>query len=134
MAKNGFKIFDSDTHVGPAANVLERYLSQSEKQKLQNWEKYKFVNPLNGDVEYTFGRRKYLRKLGSAGPEPDRRRTSRDVADRKYPDDLPLPKAEVDPAERIKDMDREGVDVNLTLPSSWFGTFTAGDDIELEAG
>jgi predicted TIM-barrel fold metal-dependent hydrolase len=30
-------------------------------------------------------------------------------------------------------MDREGVDVNLTLPSSWFGTFTANEDVELEA-
>jgi predicted TIM-barrel fold metal-dependent hydrolase len=29
-------------------------------------------------------------------------------------------------------MDFEGVDVNLTLPSGWFGTWTAGDDIELE--
>ena len=132
MARNGFKIFDSDTHVGPAADILERYLSKSEKQKLESWERYKLVNSLNGHVEYTFGRRNYRRKLGSAGPEPERPRTSRDVADRKYPADLPLPEAEVDPAERIKDMDREGVDVNLTLPSSWFGTFTAGDDVELE--
>ena len=38
------------------------------------------------------------------------------------------------PAERIKDMDFEGVDVNLTLPSGWFGTWTAGDDVALEMG
>jgi len=30
---------------------------------------------------------------------------------------------------RIADMDFEGVDVNLTLPSGWFGTWSAGDDI-----
>jgi predicted TIM-barrel fold metal-dependent hydrolase len=30
-------------------------------------------------------------------------------------------------------MDHEGVDVNLTLPSGWFGTWTAGDDIALES-
>ena len=29
-------------------------------------------------------------------------------------------------------MDHEGVDVNLTLPSGWFGTWTAGDDVALE--
>jgi predicted TIM-barrel fold metal-dependent hydrolase len=29
-------------------------------------------------------------------------------------------------------MDYEGVDANLTLPSGWFGTWTAGDDIALE--
>src|SRR6516162_1795629 len=33
---------------------------------------------------------------------------------------------------RIKDMDYEGVDVHLTLPSGWFGTWTAGDDVALE--
>ena len=27
MAKNGYKIFDSDTHVGPQADILERYMS-----------------------------------------------------------------------------------------------------------
>ncbi len=44
----------------------------------------------------------------------------------------PSPRVDDDPAERIADMDREGVDVNLTLPSGWFGTWTAGDDIALE--
>ena len=33
---------------------------------------------------------------------------------------------------RIADMDFEGVDVNLTLPSGWFGTWSFGDDIALE--
>ena len=31
-------------------------------------------------------------------------------------------------------MDYEGVDVNLTLPSGWFGTWTSGEDVALEAG
>src|SRR4029077_3825399 len=30
-------------------------------------------------------------------------------------------------------MDREGVDVNLILPSGWFGTFTLSEEVELEA-
>ena len=34
MAKDGFKIFDCDTHVGPDANVLDRYLSEAEKKRL----------------------------------------------------------------------------------------------------
>jgi hypothetical protein len=36
----------------------------------------------------------------------------------------PSPLVDSDPGERIKDMDHEGVDVNLTLPSGWFGTPT----------
>ncbi len=44
------------------------------------------------------------------------------------------PHVDHDPAERIRDMDYEGVDVNLTLPSGWFGTWTTGDDVALEMG
>src|SRR3979411_3560106 len=44
----------------------------------------------------------------------------------------PSPQVDADPAARIADMDYEGVDANLTLPSGWFGTWTAGDDIALE--
>jgi predicted TIM-barrel fold metal-dependent hydrolase len=135
MAKNGFRIFDSDTHIGPHADVLERYLSESEKRRLDSWEPWKFVDPRNGHSMYTRYARKFLRVLGRAEAEKEKKRTSRDQAVRKHAkeEDMPRPQAEVDPAERIKDMDREGVDVNLTLPSSWFGTFTADEDVELEA-
>src|SRR5256885_1670510 len=44
----------------------------------------------------------------------------------------PSPQVDDDPAARIADMDLEGVDVNLTLPSGWFGTWTTGDDVALE--
>ena len=136
MAKNGFKIFDSDTHIGPHADILEGYLSESEKRRLDSWEPWKFVDPSNGHSWYTRYARKFLRRLGSAEPEKEHKRTSRDGEKlRKYSkeEDTPRPQAEVDPAERIKDMDREGVDVNLTLPSAWFGAFTADEDVELEA-
>ena len=29
MARNGFKIFDSDTHVGPYMEVLEKYITDA---------------------------------------------------------------------------------------------------------
>lgn len=129
MARNGFRIFDADTHVGPAADVLEQYLTAAERRRLDPWESYKVVDSQSGHVEYARGRRNYPRRLGSADA---RDRPRRAVRKHRNEADLPRPEAEVDPAERIKDMDREGVDVNLTLPSSWFGTFTVGDDIELE--
>jgi predicted TIM-barrel fold metal-dependent hydrolase len=131
MAVNGFKIFDTDTHVGPAANVLERYLTPAEKLRLVPWEPDKWTDPRNGQTMYRRFYRKYLRRLGSATPDPDKPRTSRfeETVNRAEP----RHEAEVDPAERIKDMDLEGVDANLILPSSWFGTFTAHDDIPLEA-
>ena len=38
MAKNGYKIFDSDTHVGPFMEVLDKYVSDTERSKLAGWE------------------------------------------------------------------------------------------------
>lgn len=132
MARNGYKIFDSDTHVGPYMEVLEKYLTESEKTRLAGWEQYKTVNKF-GHETYNKGQRIYRRRLGDA--EPDQApadymagftgvRRERDVSRR----------GDHDPAERVKDLDYEGVDVNLTLPSGWFGTWTAGDDVPLEAG
>ena len=35
MARNGFKVFDSDTHVGPHADILERYTTADVKERLK---------------------------------------------------------------------------------------------------
>jgi Amidohydrolase len=130
MARDGYRIFDSDTHVGPDARILAGYLSEAEKDRLSSWEAYKSKDR-SGHETYTKGQRRYRRRLGTA--EPDEapsgymagftgvRRTRQ-----------PSPLVDSDPGERIKDMDHEGVDVNLTLPSGWFGTWTASDDVALE--
>jgi len=130
MARDGFRIFDSDTHVGPSMNVLDHYLAAAEKAWLADWEKWKDTNPRTGRVTYTKGGRSYQRRLGTAAAEtgPARYMAAFTGANRARPS----PRVDDDPAERIADMDREGVDVNLTLPSGWFGTWTAGDDVGLE--
>ena len=69
MARNGFRIFDSDTHVGPYMDVLERYLSAAEKSKLADWEPHRAKS--KGFPVYTKGQRRYLRKLGTAQATPD---------------------------------------------------------------
>jgi hypothetical protein len=38
MARDGYRIFDSDTHVGPDARILAGYLSEAEKDGLRGWE------------------------------------------------------------------------------------------------
>ena len=131
MARDGYRIFDSDTHVGPDAAILSTYLSAAEKDRLAGWDKYRSTGRF-GHVTYTKGQRTYRRRLGDA---------ARDQAPAGYMAGFtgvarerdPSPRVDADPAARIADMDYEGVDVNLTLPSGWFGTFTAGDDIALEA-
>ena len=120
MAKNGYLIFDSDTHVGPNMDVLDPYLSLKEKEALESLSQYRRGN------RYMIGERKYDRKLGDAEPKP--------VDPNAYMSGLftggskrkqqPARNGDADPAARIADMDLEGVDVNLTLPSGWFGVWT----------
>lgn len=132
MAKNGYKIFDSDTHVGPFMDVLDKYLTESERTKLVGWEQYKTPNRL-GQLTYTKGQRIYRRRLGDAKADQAPAGYMAGFTGVKRERD-PSPRVDAEPAERIKDMDYEGVDVNLTLPSGWFGTWTAGDDVALETG
>jgi predicted TIM-barrel fold metal-dependent hydrolase len=130
MAGERYRIFDSDTHVGPDAAILDRYLGQAEKDRLIGWERYRATGR-NGHVTYTKGQRRYGRKLGTAIPEesPSGYMAGFTGVARER---QPSPLVDADSSARIADMDYEGVEVNLTLPSGWFGTWTAGDDIALE--
>ena len=133
MARDGYKIFDSDTHVGPSAHILEPYLAQEEKEKLSSWAPYKAVNQRNGNVTYTRGARIYRRQLGTASADTSSSTVgymAGFMGAHKGKDPSPL--VDADPAARIQDMDEEGVDVNLTLPSGWFGTWTLSEDVEIE--
>jgi uncharacterized protein len=132
MAKNGYKIFDSDTHVGPYMEVLSNYLTETEKAKLPAWKEYESQNK-HGHKVYNRGQRRYRRRLGMATPEETSGGYMAGFTGVKKEREV-SPRCDHDPAERIKDMDYEGVDVNLTLPSGWFGTWTASDDVALEAG
>lgn len=132
MARDGYRIFDSDTHVGPVMGVLEKHLTSAEKAKLPGWDEFKATNK-GGHVTYTRGQRRYRRRLGTARPEETPGGYMAGFTGVKKTREV-SPLVDQDPAERIKDMDFEGVDVNLTLPSGWFGTWTAGDDPALEIG
>jgi len=133
MARNGFKIFDSDTHVGPYVDILSPFLTNAERSRIAEWEPYKRAHPVTGHITYTKGQRHYRRRLGSAAMEDTKGGYMAGFTGAQRERD-PSPRVDADPAERVRDMDIEGVDVNLTLPSGWFGTWTAGDDVSLEMG
>jgi uncharacterized protein len=130
MARDGYRIFDSDTHVGPDAAILSRYLSDAEKDRLAGWAQYESRDRY-GHVTYTKGQRRYRRRLGDAEPDAAPAGYMAGFTGVKRTRD-PSPLVDADPAARIADMDFEGVDVNLTLPSGWFGTWSFGDDIAHE--
>jgi predicted TIM-barrel fold metal-dependent hydrolase len=130
MAREGYRIFDSDTHVGPDASILCHYLSAAEKDRLAGWAEFE-SRDRNGKLTYTKGQRRYRRRLGTADPDTAPAGYMAGFTGVKRSRE-PSPQVDADPAARIADMDFEGVDVNLTLPSGWFGTWSAGDDIVLE--
>ena len=130
MARDGYRIFDSDTHVGPDAAILRTYLSAAEQDRLAGWAEYE-ARDRHGRVTYTRGQRRYRRRLGDAEPDAAPAGYMAGFTGVKRSRE-PSPQVDADPAARIADMDFEGVDVNLTLPSGWFGTWGAGDDIPLE--
>ena len=131
MARDGFRIFDADTHVRPDAELLEPYLLAATRAKLKPFEDHRAKNK-DGNVTYLMGERDYKRRLGSAaGAKPDTKEYMSGY--KRHQHGKPNPLCERDPAVRIQDMDIEGVDVNLMLPSGWFGCWTTIDDVELEA-
>jgi hypothetical protein len=124
VARNGYQIFDADTHVGPAAELLARYLTAQEQATLTSWEPYKAVQRRTGHVTYTRGARAYRRRLGLADTDAAASTGYMAGFTGAHKGQEPSPRVDADPAARIQDMDLEGVDVNLTLPSGWFGTWT----------
>jgi uncharacterized protein len=127
MAKNGFRIFDSDTHVGPNMDVLQPYLSKADVALLEQVSRFRRGN------RYMIGERKYDRVLGDAEPKPaDPNAYMGGRFTGAHRDRKPNPRGDEDPAQRIADLDFEGVDVNLLLPSGWFGCWTAFDNTDLE--
>ena len=130
MARNGFKIFDADTHVRPDADLLEPYLSAEMRAKLESFNAHKERNK-DGAVTYLMGAREYKRRLGALpGAKPEKNEYMQGY--KRHQHGKPDPLCERDATVRIKDMDSEGVDVNLMLPSGWFGTWTTVDDAAIE--
>ena len=126
MARDGLRIFDADTHVGPSMDVIERYLSAAERAALEPLSGKRATRP-NGQVTYQGGERKYERRLGEPAPRAADPRAYMGAYSGAHKGRDPDPRVDHDPAARIADMDLEGVDVNLLLPSGWFGTWTTGD-------
>jgi hypothetical protein len=44
MARDGYRFFDTDAHVGPYVDVLEPYLTAEDEARLVGWEQYKAIS------------------------------------------------------------------------------------------
>src|SRR5262249_42723990 len=65
VARDGLRIFDADTHVGPSMDVIERYLSAAERAALEPLRDRRTTRS-SGQVTYQGGERKYERRLGES--------------------------------------------------------------------
>lgn len=130
MARNGYKVFDADTHVAERLDVLKGYLSATERAKLDS------VAPLlerkGGVFMYLAEKKPSLRRrLGTREYIPEGTR-SVGWGGRKYGPPYPNELVHTDSHARIRDMDTEGVDVNVIFPSGTTPNFCDFDDIDLE--
>lgn len=134
--RHGLKVYDADTHVNPAAEVLERYVDAGFRPRLQELEPYRTRagGGIAGGTEnlhlYRVGTKFYRRILGQAEVDPSftgRRSTWKGSK-------APRPGTQDDqPGNRVADMDDEGADVHLLVPTVW-PSVVGLDDVSLETG
>lgn len=141
MARGGYRIFDADTHIIEAAEPIEAYLSAADKAKLEALGPAIGRAPSRaGMTRYRVGRRPALnRRLGSRERVDPPSAVIRGLKDGGTPWDVrwqgpPFPSDYVnfDPHARVKDMDIEGVDVDMILPSGGVAAFCSLDDVGIE--
>jgi predicted TIM-barrel fold metal-dependent hydrolase len=122
----GLRVFDTDTHGMPCAEVLEPYLASAVRERVPDLERYKapFKVGFAGEIYqepykhvFRFGERHgwghdAVRVLGEASPRTGMQRRWQKFLGTKLPTEGGL----WDPHVRVKDMDEEGVDVQLVVP------------------
>ena len=135
--RNGSKVYDSDTHVFPSAEALDRYVDPGFRPRLADLAPYRIpVGKAVGIDEdrhlYRVHSKQFRRILGQSEPHPT---FTGSRGDSKWMGSkLPRPGVQDDnAANRIKDMDDEGVDVAFVIPTSWISVIGL-DDVELEMG
>src|ERR1041385_7481606 len=74
--RRGFKVFDTDTHVLPAAEVIEHYVDPDFRPRLKELEPYRTPMRQSAEYEgalhgYRIQPQLYRRVLGEAAARPD---------------------------------------------------------------
>jgi predicted TIM-barrel fold metal-dependent hydrolase len=142
MVRAGYRIFDADTHIVEPVEPIEEYLSSADRGRLAALGPLVERAPARGGVSrYRVGKRPELnRRLGSrerVGPPTAVARGLKEAAGTPWDvrwqgPPFPSEQVNVDVHARVKDMDIEGVDVNMILPSGGLPSFCSLDDVALE--
>jgi uncharacterized protein len=131
--KNGFRVYDSDTHINPAAEILDKYVDPEFRARLPELVplRIRVGQAVDGPSElhnYRTGMKFYRRILGEAAPRENfSGRDSKWMGSRR-----PRPGIQDDQARnRVLDMDDEGTDVHFLIPTSWL-SLCGLDDASIE--
>lgn len=133
--RHGFQVYDTDTHVMPAAEILQQYVDPAFRPRLPELDTY--LSPLGETAKdgtllhrYRIYTKTYRRILGQDGPHESFTGSRGAWKGTK----MPRPGVQDDhAAHRIQDMDDEGTDAHFLVPSGWTGVVGLGD-AELEVG
>ena len=139
--RNGFRVFDADTHLQPSVETLTPYMDAATAARQP--ELARFLREVKtgraGQVLappfnhwYSFKRSGGWgggkpRHLGEAGPREQEERHFQNFMGRKYPSRY---SEDWDVETRIGEMDEEGVDVELMVHNA----FTGHEDLSVDAG
>ena len=141
MARDGYRIFDADTHIIEPVEPIEEYLAAADRAKLAALAPLVGRAPAKaGMSRYVIGKRPALnRRLGSRERVAPPSAATRGVKDGGTPWDVrwqgppfPTDRVSFDPHARVKDMDIEGIDVNMILPSGGVPACAGLADVALE--
>jgi len=139
--RNGFKVYDSDTHITASAEDLEPYLASAIRELLPDLEQLKVpirASSTGETLEPPYSHRFRLgsvgagwmadapRMLGEAAPQENVERRHQKFMGTKWP----RKDGEWVADSRIRDMDEEGVDVQLMVPGVPRGHSDPAVDIE----
>jgi hypothetical protein len=133
--RDGWRAFDADTHVNPAAEVLDRYVDPDFRPRLAELASYRTpTGQMMGGTpdthQYRIMTKLYRRLLGQAAPDEafTGRRTQW------MGTKLPRVGTQDDQAaNRIADMDDEGTDAHFQVPTLWVSVVGL-PDVSLETG
>src|SRR5262245_15269505 len=133
--RNGWRVFDTDTHVNPAAEVLERYVDPGFRPRLAELAPYRvatgrMIGGTPDTHQIRVATKLYRRVLGTAGPHESFTGRGTHWRGTKQPR---VGVQDDQAANRVMDMDEEGADVHFLVPTLWVSVVGV-PDVELEVG
>ena len=121
--KAGYKVFDSDAHVSEPPEAIDAYVDSAYKSALDKLK-------LPGIKTYRPNQIGFQRRLGAKRSADDAKPKAAQPTQGRHKQ-KPQPNTNTDPHQRISDMDIEGVDTAVMLPTG-VGSFCSVDDLGLE--